>query len=104
MQLVLIKWDDAWADTDNFSTLHGMQQTHKPMVIQSLGWLLQDDEVGISICNERSTDEEGHETYRGRTFIPRGMIRSVTPFNLSKPRVRRPPHVNSLDGDIPKQQ
>lgn len=83
-QLVLIEWDDAWQDSDNFATAHGITATHKPLVVQTLGWVIQDDEVGISVVNEQS-NEDG-ETYRGRTFIPRAMIRKVTPFNLSKPR------------------
>lgn len=88
-QLVLVRWDDAWQDTDNFTSAHGITLTHKPMVVETLGWLIQDDEVGISLVNERSVDGDGEE-YRGRTFVPRKMIKSVTPFNLSRPRKPRP--------------
>jgi len=83
--LVLVTWDDAWTDTDGFATLHGVQQTHQPMAIQTIGWLLQDDTTGISLANEQSA-EDGHPTYRGRTFIPRAMVRTVQPFTMTKPR------------------
>ena len=87
--LVLVSWDDAWGDTDGFATLHGIQQTHHPMLVQTLGWLLQDDATGISIANEQST-ADGQPTYRGRTFIPRAMVQSVTPFKMTTPRPRKP--------------
>jgi len=86
MQLVVVSWNDAWADTDNFTTLHGIQQTHKPMAVQTIGWILQDDVLGVSLANECSADASGTETFRGRTFVPRAMIQSVTPFKLTKPR------------------
>lgn len=83
--LVVVAWADAWQDQENFVTLHGIQSTHKPMPVQTIGWLLLDDEVGVSVANERSTDGDA-ETYRGRTFIPRAMVQTVTPFKMTKPR------------------
>lgn len=88
-QLVIVKWDDAWQDQENFSTAHGIISTHGPMPVETLGWVIQDDEEGISVVNEQST-QDGHDVYRGRTFIPRKMIRSVTPYNLIKPRKPKP--------------
>lgn len=88
MQLVELIWLDAWADTDSFSSAHGISLTHKPMVVKTLGWLIKDDEIGVSVANERSMDNDT-ETFRGRTFVPRAMIQSITPFNLSRPR--KPP-------------
>lgn len=89
-QLVVVVWDDAWQDQDNFATAHGIQQTHTPLAVQTIGWVIQDDEIGISVANERSS-EDGHDIFRGRTFVPRAMIRSVTPFNLARPRKRKVP-------------
>lgn len=86
--LVIVEWLDAWQDQDNFATAHGIKATHEPMPIQTIGWLLQDDEVGISLANEQSTDE-GHDVFRGRTFIPRAMVKSTTPYQLTKPRRKR---------------
>lgn len=84
-QLVVVKWLDAWADTEGFNTLHGISTSHSPMDIETLGWLLHRDDTGISIANEKSS-QDGHPIYRGRTFVPAGMIVSVSPFNMSKPR------------------
>lgn len=95
-QLVLLTWNDAWADTDGFATMHGIAQTHHPMVIQTIGWLLQDDETGVSLANERSS-ADGTETFRGRTFVPRLMVVSVTPFKMTKPRMPRTPKMAAGD-------
>lgn len=85
-QLTIVKWDDAWQDQENFATIHGIKQTHEPMLVETMGVLLVDDETGISIANERST-QDGKDVYRGRSFIPRAMIipGGVQTFNLTKP-------------------
>lgn len=85
MTLVLVEWLDAWADTDNFATQHGITQTHHAMPVTTLGWLMVDDDAGVSVANERST-ENGSDVFRGRTFIPRAMVTKVTPFKMTKPR------------------
>ena len=89
-QLVIVFWNDAWVDDDNFSTQHGIVSTRGPMPVQTIGWLIHDDDVGVSVANEQSV-QDGHDVYRGRTFIPRAMIVSVSPFNLVKPRKPKPP-------------
>ncbi len=86
-KLVVVVWDDAWSDQDNFQSSHGIALTHRPMVVQTLGWIVQDDLLGVSVVNERSMDD-GSEVYRGRTFIPRAMIRNVSEFKLTTPRKR----------------
>lgn len=83
---VRVEWDDAWADTDEFVTPHAIEKTHRAMRITTMGWLLHEDEHGLSVANEASTDAGGTETYRGRTFIPRGMILSVTRLRVAKIR------------------
>lgn len=86
--LVLITWLDAWQDQENFATVHGVKQTHEPLTVQTLGWVLVDDETGISVANEHSS-ADGKDTYRGRTFIPRAMVQSVTPFKMTTPKPRK---------------
>lgn len=81
--LVLITWHDAWIDGTEPVALSEVGHAHKPQVIKTLGWLLRDDEAGVSVACEHYAEED---VYRGRTFIPRGMIVSVMPYNLSKPR------------------
>lgn len=90
LAFVEILWDDAWMDNDNFATVHGIELTHKPMVVKTRGWLLVDDAAGVSVANEESKTEDG-TVFRGRTFIPRQMIKSVTPYKLVKPRKRAKP-------------
>lgn len=89
--LVLAVWDDAWGDAHESVSPHDhVDLKHKATVMQSVGWLMRDDEAGLSIFNERCLDQ-GEESYRGRTFIPRAMVRSVTPvIKPRKPRKRSP--------------
>ena len=86
--LVIVEWHDAWSDEANFATAHGVKSTHEPMVVRTLGYVLVDDETGISVVAERSV-QDGHDVFRGRTFIPRAMVKSVTSYKLSKPRQRK---------------
>jgi hypothetical protein len=91
--LVRVTWNDAWQDQENFTTQHGVAQTHHPLPVETIGWLLVDDEVGISVANEKSTDS-GQTTFRGRTFIPRAMVASVEPFRPARAK-RRQPAINA---------
>lgn len=89
-ELVEVNWLDAWQDQENFQTTHGVALTHGPMEVTTIGWLIKDDEVGVSIANEKSVQDDGEIVYRGRTFIPKGMLTSVIPFKLAKPRKIKP--------------
>jgi hypothetical protein len=89
---VIVVWDDAYGGAHTPTAEADMAAGHTPLVVQTIGWLLRDDDKGISLFNERY-DDEGTTLWRGRSFIPRGMIRSVTPFNLSRPR--RKPNVQT---------
>lgn len=84
--LVLVAWDDAHADASEALSLEDMAVKHRAAVFQTVGWLIIEDEKGVSVANERCLDA-GDEVYRGRTFIPKSLIRSVTP--VLKPR-RKP--------------
>jgi hypothetical protein len=83
---VSVIWLDAWKGATTEVTLKDVDQHHKAFRLMSRGWLLKDDEAGVTIANEcgLATDDEG---YRGLSFIPRGMIESVEP--LIKPRAKR---------------
>ena len=83
LPIVLCEWDDAWVDGTESVSITDVPLNHKASVQQTLGWLLLENESGISIANEYCPEDK---TYRGRTYIPKGMIRSVTPFHLVKPR------------------
>lgn len=86
LPLVLVTWNDAWVRGEEPVTMADVAASHKPMVIHTLGWLLRDDEMGVSIANENYAEDA---TYRGRTFIPRVMVESVTHFTLGKKRAKK---------------
>src|SRR5947207_2861974 len=77
--LVVVEWDDAWTNEMGV-TLEDARASHKPMPVRTIGWLLIDDEVGVSLANEYFDDG----SFRGRTFILRCMVRSVTKHTLAK--------------------
>lgn len=83
LDLVVVTWDDAWCDATEPISLSEAHVQHKPKVIVTLGYKLLDNEIGISVAAEYYQDEN---VYRGRTFIPRAMVKSVKPYKLTKPR------------------
>lgn len=89
-RLVLVEWSDAWQDQENFSSAHGIKSTHAPMIVTTLGWVVQEDEEGVSVVNEQS-GQDGSEVYRGRTFIPKAMVRKVTEYKLTAPKKKKIP-------------
>lgn len=88
--LVVVEWLDAWVDGSDSVTHGDPDPKHKATLMQTLGWLVRDTPEGVSIFNERCLDADDG-SYRSRTFIPRGMIKNVIPFTMSKPRGKRIP-------------
>lgn len=86
--LAAVSWNDAWADAHDTVAPTDLDEKHKPTVMKTVGWILRDDEAGISLFNERCLDA-GDTSYRSRTFIPRMMVISVEP--VVKPRKPRKP-------------
>lgn len=83
---VACKWLDAWADTHESVSIEDAHLKHNATLMETRGWLLVDNEKGVSLFNERCLDV-GDGTYRGRTFVPRAMIQSVIPVvKARKPR------------------
>lgn len=83
----VVIWDDAWGDAVQSATPQDAHEKHMPTVMETRGWVLVDDPKGVSVFTERCLDKD-EEYYRGRSFIPRAMIRSVTQMNLTTPRRR----------------
>lgn len=82
-----IFWLDAWCDGVDDVSLEKAIEKHKPLEMETRGWILVDNEVGVSLFVERTADQE---SYRGRTFIPRGMIKSIEDFPpIRKKRKRK---------------
>ena len=83
--LVIVIWDDAWSNADEPITISDAIAKHGPEEIHTIGWLLVDDERGVFLANEYYSND----TYRGQTFIPRGMVRKITPYTLTRKRAPR---------------
>lgn len=80
LPLVLVEWLDAWTETEPTS-IETVGMSHKPERVVTLGWVLLDNEAGIQLSTELF---DGN--YRGRTFIPKAMVVSVTPYHLTRTR------------------
>jgi len=90
--LVSVVWRDAWVDGNEPILLKEAHLKHKPLIVTTLGWLLIDDQDGVSLANEKYEEDSGLDTYRGRTYIPREMVLKVTPFKKPrKPRKKAEP-------------
>jgi hypothetical protein len=89
----IVIWDDAWSDSVGVATLKDVGELHKASRYETRGWVLIDNERGISIFPERCLDD-GEVSYRGRTFIPRSLVISNTPIKVrtheKTPRARKP--------------
>jgi hypothetical protein len=88
---VVVLWDDAWIDATEPMTLEDVEARHKPLVVKTFGWLLKSDDKGVFLAAERYLDNTEHDVFRTSTFIPRAMIKSVTPVNLTKKRAKTIP-------------
>lgn len=85
--LVKLTWRDAHADSSEVLSRDDVATRHRPALFETVGWLLMDDELGVSVANERCVDA-GDEVYRGRTFVPRSLIKSIEP--IKKKRIKSP--------------
>lgn len=72
-RFVEVEWNDAQA---NGAATFDAAVHHKPCVMYTRGWLVKQDEAGVSVACERY-QEEGQWHYRGSTFVPAGMIVKV---------------------------
>ena len=75
-QLVTVTWHDAQA---NATREYAKARDHAPVVMYTVGWLMDDDEIGVSVCCERF-HEDGQWSYRGHTFVPKGMVVKIEPI------------------------
>lgn len=80
---VQCRWLDAWADPVDDVSIEKTFEKHKPLEMETRGWLLLEDEIGVSLFVERTADQS---SYRGRTFIPKGMIKSIEDFPIKRKR------------------
>ena len=50
---------------------------HQPCTMTLVGWVMANDKAGVSVCCERWI-EKGVAKFRGHTFVPRGIVTTVT--------------------------
>jgi hypothetical protein len=72
--LVMLTWRDANATA---AEVYRRDVHHAPTIVQTVGWMLDRDDAGVSIACEAIPDAEGAQ-YRGVTFVPAGMVVRVT--------------------------
>jgi hypothetical protein len=82
LPFIAVKWGDAWGDAATTITPQNAHETHKPEVITTFGFLVYENEKGIRLASEYCDDG----SYRGTSFIPRGIVIDVIPIKLSKAR------------------
>lgn len=85
-RFVTVTWQDAWADGVDDTSIEKAHEKHRPIVMETRGWLLKEDDVGVSIFYERTQDQL---SYRGRTFILRGMIVKIEDFPVRRTRKKK---------------
>ena len=86
--LVIVHWLDAFCS--DVTQMSEAEIPHTPMKMRTLGWLLREDEVGVTVANESTEDKE----WRGVTFIPRGMldrVATLTPPPKRRKKIDSPP-------------
>lgn len=77
-KLVAVQWLDAHGSSITAYAEHEIP--HAAFKITSYGLLIKEDEAGISIASELCEDN----TYRGVTFIPKGMIVKISPVKRER--------------------
>lgn len=93
--LVKVTWADAHGSAANVA--YDIDEIpHAAIEVESYGILLKQDMVGVSIASERCDET----TYRGYSFIPAGMLISVTRVR-TKGRKRKPPALSSKAASPP---
>ena len=79
--LVRVTWADAHGSAANVA--YELEEIpHAPVQVDSVGVLLKDDDIGVSIASEVCDKS----IYRGYSFIPRAMVIQVAPIKSSRSR------------------
>lgn len=73
---IIVCWIDAHALGDTWGRFEN--KDHKPRPVTSVGYVLQDNEVGISIC--QSVDADGHDDHG--LFIPSVNVTSIREIDI----------------------
>ena len=72
--VVIVEWHDAHSASGWLGGRAATLANHDPSVCFSVGWLIKQDKVGISlVCSVADDDDMGEHT-----FIDAGMVRKIT--------------------------
>jgi hypothetical protein len=69
---VMVAWRDAHGISDGWGKFEA-KKDHKPKLVVSIGWVLKDNKVGVSLAQSLDSDKHDDNTI----FIPRCNIESV---------------------------
>jgi hypothetical protein len=83
----ILEWNDAHSDVTEQVWSVG-EVAHGPLVIRTLGWVTRYDATGVTMFTERIDNQDGTFSYRGRGFVPAGMVVSVMEL-VETPKRRR---------------
>ena len=87
LRRVVVTWNDAYGDAMQ-QVWAGDELNHRPVVVQSVGFLIREDEIGVTIFQDY-IDDSGEPAFRGKQFIPRGMVISVQTLQASRTKKNR---------------
>lgn len=74
--VVSVEWEDAWTEGGQYYTFESIAD-EESCICQSVGFLIRNDEVGITIAREGARDGR----FRGVQHIPRSMVRLARVLN-----------------------
>lgn len=72
-QLVVIEWGDAWVHGP-WDDKASADAKARPVIVYTVGWMMKKDRTGVLVAAQIA----GSDQFANQSFIPRGMIRSVT--------------------------
>lgn len=84
-KLVKVTWLDAFGEVDK-TIFSEHEISHAPLILESVGWLLKEDEEGVTIAMDCNPSEDF--TYRNVGFIPAQMITSIDTLYVRRNRNR----------------
>ena len=83
-KLAIICWMDAVSPAATHAVnIADIASVHQSLPIQTVGWILFDDDKGITVAGESCQDGD----YRSITHIPRSLITSVRALNVKRLKV-----------------
>ena len=77
VDVVVVTWNDSWNDgSSNYNEISHI--TNGPMKLYDCGFLLRDDENGVTLACQRHPEDDARPWWKHILFIPRACVISVT--------------------------